>query len=101
MNNLNREIRRGEIVILNPDDVLPEFKHDTRFLCKSGFGLQSITIGTGIFGKWLIDGEECKMSGENISKPLTLEFQAKYGNGIDPRTEEQQAAWDAAYGVKE
>lgn len=99
MNALGREIKVGEIVILNPDHVLPEFKGDTRFQCKNGFGLKHWTSGSGIFGKWLADGEECKMSGGDISKPLTEEFQAKYGNGVDDQTPEQMAAWVAKYGM--
>lgn len=100
-NSLHREIRIGEIVILNPDHVLPAFKKDTRFQCKNGFGLKHWTNGSGIFGMWLSDSEQCKMSGWDIDSRRTDAFQAKFGNGVDPRTPEQQAAWMAECGVTE
>lgn len=74
-NALNINLKPGEVVILNKSDYSPQFWGDLRFECQSGFGMQASTIGRAIFGKWLVDGEQCRIDASiGIDVPATLAY---------------------------
>ena len=66
-NTLNLDLH-DKVVVLKPD----HFKGDERarrFLCLNGFGCNPSPLGgRRIFGRFLIDSEECSVSGESVLK---------------------------------
>lgn len=75
-NSLGRNIQKGEVVIIKKDILKPAFQADRRFEVLGGFGMNSFTTGRALFGKFLVDGEETRMSGYDIDKEETEAFQA-------------------------
>ena len=41
------------------------------FYCESGFGCSSATSGNAIYGKFVFDGEECRIEGYEIERLAT------------------------------
>jgi len=50
----------GKEVILNPTMFKGEMD-DRRFVCTTGFGCTPVCIGKGVYGKFICDGEECRV----------------------------------------
>jgi len=67
MNSLNRNIEKGEIVILSAKCYKGD-EESRKFKCESGFGMNSFTSGTAIFGAFVKDGEKCRVEGYEIEK---------------------------------
>ena len=67
-NSLNRNLEEGDIVIIKKDHFKPEFhnREQRRFRVLGGFGMNSFTSGTALFGEFLHDGEKCRMEGYDI-----------------------------------
>lgn len=76
MNNLKRTIQPKEIVIIQAHLLKPEYWADRRFQVEDGYGMSAITIGSALFGTWLVDGERCRMDGAHIDVADTNLFQA-------------------------
>lgn len=81
-NNLKRDIKAGEEVIVMPEQLKPEFRNDPKefiFVCHSGFGMQANTMGTKIFGYWKKQGktEEDYIRGYYIDAVSTKTHQKK------------------------
>jgi hypothetical protein len=77
MNNLHRDIEKGEIVVLNKDLFKPQY-HELRFRLfevESGFGMSSFTAGGAIYGKSVCDGEEFRIDGSDIDAKETIQYQ--------------------------
>lgn len=55
----------GKIVRVRPE--LLKEGLDNRFLCEGGFGCNSFTNGTKIFGKWVADGTEDQIGGYDLT----------------------------------
>jgi hypothetical protein len=70
-NNLDIELE-GKVVILDKK----YFKGsdiERAFLCEDGFGCSSFTRGNAIIGKFLIDGEKCRVEGYQVKRIATKE----------------------------
>lgn len=67
-NALNREISRGERVVVR-DDIYDDKTHV--FICQDGFGLHSFTGSTGIMGRWESTGAAGRISGTFIDVEKT------------------------------
>jgi hypothetical protein len=63
-NSLNLELT-GKRVILSGSRYRGN-KEERMFLCESGFGCHSFTSGRAIYGKFVKDGEECRVDGYEI-----------------------------------
>lgn len=76
-NSLNREIEKGEIVVLKKEIFKPEYQdlENRLFEAQAGFGMSSVTSGTALFGKFISDGEECRFEGYDIDPKETEEYQ--------------------------
>jgi hypothetical protein len=78
-NNLHRNLEVNEVVIVK---LKPGYDYDiidTRFVCKSGFGMSNHTEGRKIFGVWVVDGTETFIGYGAIEVERTNAYQAKYG----------------------
>lgn len=67
MNSLNRSIKEGEVVTLSAKHYSGDVE-SRKFKCEGGFGMESFTIGTAIFGTFVKDGEKCRVEGYEIEK---------------------------------
>lgn len=87
-NSLNRDIEIGEIVIIDPDIVDPEFAEDTRFKVIGGFGMKVYLTGSAIIGVWMSDNTSERYEGYEIEPYLTNQYQERFGKfgELDPRT---------------
>lgn len=77
MNALNREIKKGEELIVRKDRMLPEYSaiEQRVFIAEDGFGLLAETTGRKISGHWKSDGQEVVILGTEISIEETIEWQ--------------------------
>lgn len=66
MNSLGINLE-GKIVIVKSKYCKGSEK-ERRFKCLGGFGCSPNTAGTAVFGRFLIDGEECRIEGNQIDK---------------------------------
>lgn len=71
-NSLDMELE-GKIVILDNQYYKGEKDIDRAFLCEDGFGCSSFTHGNAITGKFLIDGEHCRVEGYQVKRLATDE----------------------------
>lgn len=76
-NALHRDIEVGEVVVIDPKYIMPEFADDTRFQVKGGFGRLNHTVGRKVFGTWLADNSETVFYGFMISPELTDKYQTE------------------------
>jgi len=78
MNNLDREIKKGELVVVELR-VMRNKKatiEERTFICSGdGFGTASYTNGTAVFGKWKKDGEHSRIEGSWIDAEETKKLQ--------------------------
>jgi hypothetical protein len=67
-NSLNIDLKDGDVVIIKASILRPEFKgrERRRFKVSGGFGMNSFTSGTALFGEFLDSGEKCRMEGYDI-----------------------------------
>jgi hypothetical protein len=66
MNSLGIDLT-GKTVLIRKEVLNEEFREgDRRFKVSGGFGAKPYTSGTALFGTWLVDGEECRMSGMDV-----------------------------------
>lgn len=66
MNSLDMELE-GKTVVMSPK----YFKGDEearKFKCEGGFGCHSHTVGSAIFGCFILDGEKCQVEGYMVEK---------------------------------
>jgi hypothetical protein len=73
-NKLNIDLK-DKYVVLSKEYMKPEY-HEVKsrvFLCQAGNGCRSFTIGQGIFGKFVFDGEECRVEGFEVERLATEE----------------------------
>jgi hypothetical protein len=84
VNNLQRTIKAGEeVIVLREDFADPTAPEKERiFVCESGNGMNSFTMGSKIFGTWKKDGEKGAIRGENIDAEATARHQAKIRFGV-------------------
>lgn len=76
-NALYRHIEKGEILVLDKNLFLPEYR-DLKFrivTALDGFGMESFTIGTALYVRFESDGEETRWDGFNISVEETNQLQ--------------------------
>jgi hypothetical protein len=78
-NNLERDLEVNEVVIVKLKPGFDYDKVDSRFVCKSGFGMKSYTEGRKIFGVWVNNGTEDFIGYGAINVERTNAYQAKYG----------------------
>jgi len=65
--SISGEHLAGKVVILREDYFKPEYRHiDRRFKCSGGFGCDPNLAGTAVFGTFLADGEEARVSRGDI-----------------------------------
>jgi len=43
-------------------------EEERKFICKGGFGCKSFTMGSAVIGKFVNNGEECRIEGYEIEK---------------------------------
>jgi hypothetical protein len=79
VNNLDRNIKAGEeVIVLKEDFADPAAaEKDRSFICDSGNGMNSFTMGSKIFGVWKKDGSKGVIRGINIDAEATAKYQAK------------------------
>lgn len=87
MNSLHRDIKVGEEVVFRKDLFKKRYQpiKFRVFICESGFGMSGNTRGTAIFGKFKIDGEECRWDGDEIDVDETIKYQEGLENGKSSR----------------
>lgn len=57
----------GRTVVIRANRLRPEFADkDRRFVCECGYGCKPFLIGRAVFGRFLIDGEECRVDRGDI-----------------------------------
>jgi hypothetical protein len=92
-NALNRNIKKGEEVVVDAKWLKEEFRAPDKrvFVCHSGFGIDSFTVGAKIFGyyKWEGADHDDFIRGEWISVEETKLHQAgkflTHPNAYDPK----------------
>jgi hypothetical protein len=58
---------KGKTVLVRKSFFKPEYQDkDRRFKCEGGFGCHPDKIGTAVFGIFLLDGEEARISRGDI-----------------------------------
>jgi hypothetical protein len=71
-NSLNEDLTDRYVVlkvgVLKPEFDTPEGRV---FHARGGFGCRSFTNGTAVFGEFVGDGEECRMSGYDFARFAT------------------------------
>lgn len=84
MNNLGRDIEKGEVVVLDKKGLRPEYHalEYRLFKCMDGFGMSAFTHGRAIFGEFVCDGEKCRMDGDRINEDETFTYQLEHGKFI-------------------
>jgi hypothetical protein len=80
-NKLNRDIERGEIVVIDKACHNENYQASEQrlFIVLGGLGMRSEANGCAVFGKYVSDGEECRIEGHTISPTETAEYQEKFG----------------------
>ncbi len=66
MNSLDIDLK-DKIVIVK-SKCFKGTEKERRFKCLKGFGCSPATTGTAVWGRFLIDGEECRIEGTQIEK---------------------------------
>lgn len=57
----------GKTVLILKSSLKPEWREgDRRFKVSGGFGAKPHTMGKALFGTFLVDGEEARMSGWDV-----------------------------------
>ena len=71
-NSLNENIT-GRYVVLSTEGLKPEYHgiENRVFLVQGGFGADSFTAGTAVFGSTPFDGDEFRISGFDIERFAT------------------------------
>ena len=67
MSNALKQDITDRVVILRADRYKGS-EAERKFLCEGGFGCHPHTNGTGVFGKFLSDGEQARVHGYDIEK---------------------------------
>lgn len=82
MNSLNRDLIKGEEVIVRADVLKPEYVAQMCrvFIVESGFGMSHTTRGTAVWGKYKFDGEECRIEGYEIDAEETALYREAVEN---------------------
>ena len=70
-NSLDQELE-GKYVVVD-EKAYNKTKDDIErvFLCEAGFGCSAETLGRAIFGKFVFDGEECRVEGYHVKRLAT------------------------------
>lgn len=73
-NSLNEELT-GKVVVLRESRFKEEYKalQFRVFEVSGGFGADSYTAGTALFGTFLVDGEQARMNGYDVERLATEE----------------------------
>lgn len=58
----------GKVVIMSKKFYKGQTEEERKFLCLGGFGCKADCMGNAVFGKFLIDGEECRVERYEIEK---------------------------------
>lgn len=77
-NALGREIEKGDIVVIAKKYLKSEYHELGKrlFECDGdGFGTSPDTMGHAVYGKYISDGEECRIEGYMISPKETKAYQ--------------------------
>lgn len=79
MNSLNRDIEKGEKVVLKKNVLSPKYWDikERTVIVLGGFGMLAKTSGTAIYVRFESDGEECRFEGYEIDKFDTELLQSK------------------------
>lgn len=82
MNSLNRDLIKGEEVIVRADILKPEYAAQACrvFIVDSGFGVIAKASGTAVYGKYKFDGEDCRIEGYEIDADETRLYQEAVEN---------------------
>lgn len=82
MNSLNRDLIKGEEVIVRADVLKPEYAPQVYrvFIVLGGFGMDKDTAGTAVYGKYKFDGEECRIEGYEIDAEETALYREAVEN---------------------
>lgn len=85
-NSLHRDIEQGEVVVLDVKYFLSEYQalEQRAVKCVGGFGMSSYTMGNGLYGEFLSDGEKCRFEGYMINPKETKAYQVKHGKFLKP-----------------
>jgi hypothetical protein len=78
VNALNRDLKVGEVVVLDP--CFKQCHGTDLFVCESGFGMLAQTQGHAVFGHFLGSTEGVRVEGYDIDEAAT----AKYQNEVIP-----------------
>lgn len=71
MGNSLRENIQNRYVILKKKHYKGEKDIERMFYCEGGFGCSKNTMGTAVFGHFIIDGETCRVDGTSIKRFAT------------------------------
>jgi hypothetical protein len=77
MNQLHRTIQPGEIVVMSAAYYQGHEPIDRAFICETGFGLDTFTRGSKIFGRWVDGTGNDEVSGYEIDPVQTRELQTE------------------------
>lgn len=66
MNSLRIDIT-GKVVVLSRKE-FSGTESERMFLCEKGFGCSPFTSGSAVYGKFISDGEKCRVEGHQIEK---------------------------------
>lgn len=66
----------GKVMVLDPSHLKDEYKtpESQLILCRHGFGCSPESSGRKVFGKFLIDGEDCQYERSDFIGELKAEF---------------------------
>ncbi len=80
-NNLNIELDKKYIILRSGKHGFKGNDIERVFYCDGGFGCSSATSGNAIFGKFVFDGEECRVEGYQVER-LATETEIKQAKTI-------------------
>jgi DnaJ-class molecular chaperone len=80
-NTLNRDIKKGEIVVMQGAQPL----YHRAFVCETGFGMNDKTTGGSIGGYWLNGTGRDAVRGEQIDPRATMKFKREDTMNSFPR----------------
>lgn len=71
-NDLNMELEGKYVILKGGKGGYKGTEIERVFLCEGGFGCSSGTIGSAIYGKFVFDGEECRIEGYEVERIATV-----------------------------
>lgn len=76
---MGMDIKFGQVIIMKRAACIPEAHLDHRFTCKGGFGMLAHALGTEIFGVWMVNESDGRVSRDDINWPDTAKYREEHG----------------------